>query len=343
MAKYKKTHRHGRSKRQKRRTLKRNNRKSKKVMRGGKTENEKPRSTKSFMMRIKDLFGPPESQKSNPKEQSKTSEIRIIGSKELTNPDGSPFRFDDPKPLERYGVLVEYHLRDFSVMEPIAKRDGTFDIYGYKIVGDHIRLDGTLNIPEFKEAGKFNRLKFSFFMRDGEMYIQPENMLTTPDGKQVITRIVVKSPEYSTDLITPPPVPDLFKKILDDKEKEDEAKETAERLNPLDAEEKEAEAKETAERLKKLYAEEKEDSLYWDRYEKSKAAGFKSQNHEEHARMMLRQYDRNKKIKQLNTYGARVVELLERDETNRLKMEKKAALKAYYERHPDELPVVDDV
>jgi hypothetical protein len=35
MANYKKTRRHGRSKRQKRRTLKRNNRKSRKVMRGG--------------------------------------------------------------------------------------------------------------------------------------------------------------------------------------------------------------------------------------------------------------------------------------------------------------------
>ena len=218
MANYKKTHRHSRSKRQKRRTLKRNNRKSKKVMRGGKTKNEKPGSTKSLMMRFKDLFGPPESQKSNPKEQSKTSEIRIIDPKELTKPDGSPFRFDDPKPLGSYKVLVEYHLRKFSGEEPIAKRDGTFDIYGYKIDGNNIRLDGTLDIPEFKEDGKFNRLKFRLFT-DGEIYFCPETLLTTPDGEQVITRIVVKSPEDSTDLITPPPVPDLFKKILDDKEK----------------------------------------------------------------------------------------------------------------------------
>jgi hypothetical protein len=183
-------------------------------MRGGVTLNDKRSSTKSVRSRLSDFFGfSPKPDKSNPKEQSKTSEIPIIKPGELTNPDGSPFSFDDPKPLDSYKVLVEFHLRNFSVTEPIAKRDGTFDIYGYKIVGDNIRLDGTLDIPEFKEYGKFNRLKFSYFMRDGEIYIQPENLLTNPDGTQLITRIVVKSPEDSTDLITPPPVPNLFKEM----------------------------------------------------------------------------------------------------------------------------------
>jgi hypothetical protein len=179
-------------------------------MRGGKTKNENPISNDSFMTRFKKFFGRSKSKQSN------TSEIRIIDPKELTNPDGSPFRFDDPKPLERYDVLVEYHLRG----EPIAKRDGTFDIYAYKIVGDRIFLDGTLNIPEY---GKSNRLNFMFVMHDGEIYIHPQNLLTTPDGEQMISRIVVKSPEDSNDLITPPPVPDLFKKILDDKEHHDAA------------------------------------------------------------------------------------------------------------------------
>lgn len=101
----------------------------------------------------------------------------------------------------------------------------------------------------------------------------------------------------------------------------------------------------TAERLKKLYAEDDADKPYWKEYEKSKVAGFELQNREEHARMMLRQHVRNEKIKQLNTYGARFVKLLERNETNRRNVEKEAALMAYYERHPEnkpvKLPVVD--
>lgn len=201
MANYKKTRRHGRSKRQKRQSLKRNNRTFGKVMSGG------GGNGMSF----------------------------IIDPREITG-----HIFSDPmraKPLQGYNVLVEYlNFPGGPLLSP--KQKGTIHIYGYEFTGSFVRLDATLTIINemFTPNTKFRRMKFSFGTTyDGYIQIVPEKLLTVgseTNGKiKAVNKIQVISsinPRYGIDGA---PVSDLLFRIETERRKK--------RLKELDYEEEE--------------------------------------------------------------------------------------------------------